>query len=99
MCAGLPAWVVGVPSGCPPKSRYRVSPSGRLLIQLRGNWTCQHYCWTTSTDGLLDDGQTTTCNDDIIPDDFFFVTFESSFSTFDLSREPLYQPTAEALTH
>jgi hypothetical protein len=92
----IPTWVVGVPRGYlqVPDAAY-LYPYGRLLIQLRteigrassvlndigGRWTA------------LDAGQTTTCND--IPDDF--ALRESSFNTFDLSREPLYEPTAEAL--
>jgi hypothetical protein len=94
----IPTWVVGVPRGYlqVPDAAY-LYPYGRLLIQLRvelgragevlsdigGRW------------GALDAGQTTTCN--AIPDDF--TLRESSFNAFDLSREPLYQPTAEALTN
>jgi hypothetical protein len=92
----IPTWVTGVPPGYlnVPDAAY-LYPYGRLLIQLRteigrassvlsdigGRWSA------------LDAGQTTTCNN--IPDDF--ALRDSSFNTADLSREPLYAPTAEAL--
>lgn len=94
----IPTWAVGVPRGYfqVPDAAY-LYPYGRLLIQLRtelgraggvmgdigGRWAA------------LDAGQTTTCNE--IPEDFALK--ESSFNAFDLSREPLYQPVAEALTN
>jgi len=92
----IPTWVVGVPRGYlqVPDAAY-LYPYGRLLLQLRDELERAN---TVLNDiggrwAALDAGQTTTCND--IPEDS--ALRESSFNAFDLSREPLYQPTAEAL--
>jgi hypothetical protein len=92
----IPTWVTGVPRGYlqVPDAAY-LYPYGRLLIQLRTELGRAEAIFSdiASRWGALDAGQTTTCND--IPEDF--ALRDSSFSPLDINREPLYQPTAEAL--
>ena len=90
------SWEVGIPAGyLQVPDRSYLYTYGRLLTQLRselaeaeevlniigGRWRA------------LADGRTTTCND--IPVDFALES--SKFSTADLNREPIYQPTLIAL--
>lgn len=90
-------WAVGVPAG------YRELPDGgylfpysRLLIELRSeaNRAREALSDIGRRWRALDAGQPTTCNN--IPDDFRLR--EGSLSPTDLHLEPIYAPTAEALT-
>ena len=93
----IPNWAVGVWGLSDVPDAAYLYPYGRLLLQLRlelgrlnvvysdigGRWEA------------LDSGYTATCND--IPEDYNFR--RTSFNAGDLSREPLYQPIADALTN
>lgn len=89
-------WAVGVPGDVMslPDGSYLYS-YGRLLDQTRRDYNQARNVLSDigARWQALNTGQPTTCN--AIPDDI--ATRGEGFRTFDLSRQPLFQPIAEAL--